>query len=457
MSSVQNLAKNETLRVYYKASGLVSGLDVRFDFLRLSGSPIVLNNPADAEIPGRGIYYYDFTAPNEDIYVIGSAYVDDYIDLEPIIFKIGEPAQKCLFYYTEKNIVGQLTYRIYNTNGTTVQEGNLEQISSTNFWYAVFETPSEPSIDNNYFFEVDDTYSAQPFVAGVVSKIVDVFVISSALQNVFVSGEGIYEDTTQTSTVQIVNPIISAEGVFEDFTQTRTIQIISPTVSANALVLVNVFDTITSIQSSNADLTVNINSIAATIVQPALSTDALIQVSVFDAVATTPSEAVVEIQSITSTLIPPNITADANVSISVFTVTSNLPSILVGNFVSAEKQTLSTSILSPKITAEKRSRQPQKGYPYDDKYTLGAGAGIPIGVVSGNRSPYITIQFKICGDNFPCEEGIYQKESGLQSSIKVGVDNIQHEIKKSSVRIKGNITRHQNNKLNVEFHKLQKV
>ncbi len=423
MSSVQNIAKNSTIRVYYKSSSLETGLDVRFDFYKLSGQPISINQPADYEVPGKGVYYYDFTSPNENTYVVGKAYVAGYTDVEPIVFKVGEPSQKVLFYYTEKTILRPLTYRVYNTLGDNVQEGELTGIGSTSFYYTVFTPPPTPFLqtDNNFFFEVDDTYASEPFVAGVASITVPVFDITSTLQAVTVAGEGVYDDSTNTTTIQIIQP----------------------TVTADALVVVNVFSGLVSPvppeETGDATVTTSIDSVTSSLIQPVVSGDAVVMVSVFDGITVVPQPEIpnyfASIQSVSSSLNTPVVSGDAVVNVSTLTLNTVIHSVVAGQVTEVGVLGLSITVNQPKVVAQQNAPQtPTDGYPYDDRWSLGAAPGIPLGIGS-QKWPFITIQFRICGDNFTCQEGIYHKKSGLYTDTRIKIENIRHKPKKTGVKM----------------------
>jgi hypothetical protein len=210
--------------------------------------------------------------------------------------------------------------------------------------------------------------------------------------------------------------------------------------------------------SSGTILSANIS-----LLTPVVSANALVVVNVFEASTDVPSTSMpstneVDPLLINSQLNSPVISAGAMVSVIAFSATGSLQN-EVDDTAIIEKQSVATSILQPKVTGEKQKQQ-TSGWPYDAGNTLGAGAGIPFGVISGTgkKSPYITIQYKICGDNFPCEEGIYQKESGLRNTIKIVIDKIRHKVKKSNVKIKGDIVKMKNYRsINVQFLKLEKV
>lgn len=229
-----------------------------------------------------------------------------------------------------------------------------------------------------------------------------------------------------TQGLSVNNQTLVLMGMGEDSSGTilsANISLLTPVVSANALVVVNVFDAATNVPSTGVP---SINDVASL--------------------------------PIDSQLNSPVISAGATVSIIAFSATGSLQN-QVDNTAIIEKQSVTTSVLQPKVTGEKQKQQ-TSGWPYDAGNTLGAGAGIPFGVISGTgrKSPYITIQYKICGDNFPCEEGIYQKESGLRNTIKIVIDKIRHKVKKSNVKIKGDIVKMKNYRsINVQFLKLEKV
>lgn len=440
--AIQNLAKNQTIRVYYRSSAQQDGLNVRFDFFNVSGLYSAQNAPYDGFVAGKGVYYYDFTAPNQDTYVLGIAYLNDKQDVEPIVFKVGQPTQQLLFYYTEKTIVGGLDYRVYDEQGVILQEGQLSQVSDTYFWYVEFTSPLGAVADDNFFFEVDDTYSVESFNPAMVDT-----------------------DVTTTITVFNINssliaPVVSGTSFFQANTLAANFSIINPQISGDAIIPISVFEaTSTVITVINTEVQEGSQTVQSNLISPTIRGDALVVVSVFEADTAVPESVKVGMQQLTSSLIAPQVKADAVVDVSALILTVNLNSNVIAT------QSIPVSVIDsgftlnqPTVVAETNAPPvPITGYPYDNHLTLGAAPGFPMGVVSGKRTRFITIQFKICKKDFVCEEGIYQREAAKFSSRKIEVKNIDHKPKKAKISILGNISRHDGSKVKLQVKEFEKV
>jgi hypothetical protein len=355
MSLIQNLSKNETIRIYYKSEDFVPGLDVRFDFYRLSGVAIAENQPADGEIPDRGVYYYDFTAPNEDIYIVGQAHAPDDEAQEPIVFKVGNPLSQTLFYYTEKDD-DSISYRIYDSLGVNQQSGILTNVPNTFFRYTTFS-----SDEDNYFFEVDDEFLARRFRGRPPSTVV----------------------------------IDAVTGTFT---------IIEPIVSGDALVIVNVFEGDVDVipPPQDGEFAVVIFPIISSIIDPVLSGDALVEVNVFEGTVSTPGAVTGTLPPLVSSVIPPTVSGDG----------------VEDAFVLEGTFTVNQPVVTGETT-DKPQPPPSQGYPFDANLSLGAASaicGVVSGRV--RRCVTIQFKI-CGTTNFECEEGIYQKDKKYDELISL--------------------------------------
>ena len=170
---VLNVLKNGVVRIYYKSDGLVPLLDVRFTLSKINGDPIVTNVPADGEVAGRGVYFYDLTTPNEDIYIVGRGYYlrdGQVTDPEPLVLKSGNASPQALFFYSEREFPTSPSYRIYDILGDNVQDGNLASVSNTFFWYTFFTAAVVGAAESTFFFEVESELLAKGFTLDVTAS-----------------------------------------------------------------------------------------------------------------------------------------------------------------------------------------------------------------------------------------------------------------------------------------------
>lgn len=380
MSSIRSLNKNESIRIFYRSSSSTLNLDVRFNFLRLSGVSIFGEQLADGEVPNKGIYYYDFTAPNEDVYLVGLSYIGNKIDVEPIVFKVGNPFPQALFYYTEKEFSSPPSYRVYDTYGSEEQIGILASVPETGFWYTNF-TPRNSTSDSYYIFEVSDEFTAKGFSPSLVSQTI---LVSNLSANIL--SPNVFAGSTQTS------------STFES-----TISQISPYVSGDANVVVSVFEaSVSESKISNYTNTVDVFVPSTVFVQPVVSADAIVSVSVFESATSLP-ENTIEAAIVSGVLevIQPSILTDSDIT----------------NVVISGNVTLN----QPHVFAEKRVKNKQ-GYPYDAGASLGVAPGIAaFGVASGRRRYSISLWFKVSSKsrNFESRENIYDKVPRYDLSVSL--------------------------------------
>jgi hypothetical protein len=96
---MQRVQKNNVIKIYYKTDNLLSGQTVVFNIWDENGTPLVINQTA-TEIPGKGVYYIDYTTPNVDNYLLIKGNRSGGIDPRPIVLMNGEPSPR-IFYVDE--------------------------------------------------------------------------------------------------------------------------------------------------------------------------------------------------------------------------------------------------------------------------------------------------------------------------------------------------------------------
>jgi len=388
--NILTVAKNDTIRIIYKSDRLVSGLDVRFTLLKLDGTVVANDVSADSEITARGVYYYDFTTPNEDTYVVGTGYIANSATntTEPIVFKIGNANPQTLFHFGQSDSAP--AYRIYDLNGDTIVSDTLTSVAGTDFWYTTY-TPALGILalqsDPTLFFEVPSANLTAAFLPGTVAVSLNTIdIVASILQ-----------------------PLTAADAEVEVEPCSLVGSVLSPTL----------------VSSSNID--VGASALTAAVIQPVIAADAVIE--------SIPSEANVEVQE-------PSIQAGAISGVGVVnaTVAVLAPAISTGDTaLNPASAALFVSVLQPTIIAEKteipKPKPPPRksGWPHDAHLSLGAAPGIALGVVSGNlrrrrrRKPadYITIKFNHNGD-------IYSQTGIRNENIDIDIDEIGMSPKKRS-------------------------
>lgn len=143
------VAKNTAINIYYQANNLETGLDVVFNIWNDSGDVLAFQESANSEIDTCGVYYYDFTTPNEDAYLLvkcsisGGGYPQSYV------IKVGSPAVEKTFYASNNFETGlSIPYEIFNSDNNVLDSGNLTE-ALQGFYYADVSAISKP-----WFFEV---------------------------------------------------------------------------------------------------------------------------------------------------------------------------------------------------------------------------------------------------------------------------------------------------------------
>lgn len=143
---MRQVNNNETIKIYYKADDLASGLDVFFDIWDEAGTQLV-SNLASTEIGTDGVYYTEQTAPSSAGYllIIGT---DGTLPKAQVI-QVSNPSSKKAFYvhgYFKED--QELDYDVYDANGDSIVSGELTNI------IAGFYSTSVAGLTPPWFFEV---------------------------------------------------------------------------------------------------------------------------------------------------------------------------------------------------------------------------------------------------------------------------------------------------------------
>jgi hypothetical protein len=155
---MQLIEKNSTTRVHYQSHDLEPGLDVRFTLRKMSGDKVLDNVAADGEIT-PGLYYKDFTSPNEDTYLYGTGSVvgGAISHVQAIALQVDSPVDDVLFYADGNYLTAQIfSYKIYTLAGDIVQSGTLDELND-GFYNTLYNDLAD---EVPYFFEVDGKIAA---------------------------------------------------------------------------------------------------------------------------------------------------------------------------------------------------------------------------------------------------------------------------------------------------------
>ncbi len=151
LSNMKCLNKNTPTTFFYKTENNQSGSTIVFNIWNDTGTQLVTDEIADGEISTQGVYEFDFTTPNSDVYLLVTGAVQGGIEPRPLTVKVGTPVIEKVFF-AEKNLEASLTipYNIFNFSGTSLQSGNLTNI--TNGFYSADVT----SLAKPWVFEAED-------------------------------------------------------------------------------------------------------------------------------------------------------------------------------------------------------------------------------------------------------------------------------------------------------------
>lgn len=135
MSSIQTVAKNSTIRIYYKSHDLSSGLDIVFNVWDDLGTQLVTNQAATGEIGSRGLYYFDYLTPNSNTHLLVKASLPNSTFATPAVYKVGTPSQRLYFVDPKFQTSQTWAYKIYDLSGSILKSGNLNELTSSGFYY----------------------------------------------------------------------------------------------------------------------------------------------------------------------------------------------------------------------------------------------------------------------------------------------------------------------------------
>lgn len=138
---IKSASKNSTYRTFYKDAYLRSGRSIWFNAWNENGDSIYENQLITAEIPNIGIYYYDFTTPNIDSYVLIIA--TDNQDPQGTVLKIGNPIERTFYLRGDLAEGVTTTFEIYDQSSNILATGVMESIVS-GFYTTVVDGLSKP-------------------------------------------------------------------------------------------------------------------------------------------------------------------------------------------------------------------------------------------------------------------------------------------------------------------------
>jgi len=131
---IEFTTKNADYRIFYKEEALRVSEDIRFSIWNQSGNNLFDNVPATQEIFGSGVYYFDFTTPNTDSYLLILS--TDGVQPKGTILQVGTPAIEQSFYLRgDLDSTQIITYEIYDESSTTLDSGTLTSV--VNGFYSV--------------------------------------------------------------------------------------------------------------------------------------------------------------------------------------------------------------------------------------------------------------------------------------------------------------------------------
>jgi hypothetical protein len=141
MIKIKSINKDANHRIFYKDALLRQNRHVTFTAWNEDGETVFSNESA-FNIFDSGSYYYNFTTPNIDSYllIIGS----DGSDPQGISLKIGEPSNQLVFYL-HSNLTEDLiiNYEIYDENSNILDEDIMTNIAG-GFYYINVNELAEP-------------------------------------------------------------------------------------------------------------------------------------------------------------------------------------------------------------------------------------------------------------------------------------------------------------------------
>ncbi len=116
-------------RVFYKEDALRPGEAIKFSIWNQGGSNLFLNQPATQEIINTGVYYFDFTTPSVDSYLLILS--TDGVQPKGTVLQVGTPAIEQSFYLRgDLDNTQTVTYEIYDAASTTLDSGTMSSVVS---------------------------------------------------------------------------------------------------------------------------------------------------------------------------------------------------------------------------------------------------------------------------------------------------------------------------------------
>jgi hypothetical protein len=148
--NVKSVSKNAPQRVFYKDAYLRTNRTVRFSAWSEFGSSLFLDVNYSVQIPNSGVYYYDFTTPNINGYVLIIA--TDGSDPQGSILRVGSPSEE-LAFYLRGDLAENITtnYEIFDINSAVIASGTMENVSSG------FYKVNVDGLIKPWFLEVNET------------------------------------------------------------------------------------------------------------------------------------------------------------------------------------------------------------------------------------------------------------------------------------------------------------
>jgi len=141
------VGKNETLRIFYAADKLTSGLSVVFNIWSDAPTLLYQNQAALSEVGNEGIYYFDLVTPNFDLYLLIIA-SNSGVAAEAQIVKVGSPSSKAFYVHGNFESGRTMGYEIYDSANSVLASDNLTDV------IAGFYSASTQGLAEPWFFEV---------------------------------------------------------------------------------------------------------------------------------------------------------------------------------------------------------------------------------------------------------------------------------------------------------------
>lgn len=137
---------SQTLRLFYKANQVASGQNVLFNIWDDSGN-LLVSSAVGTEIGTEGVYYYEYTTPATDLYLLILA-SNAGNSPKPDILKVGTPSEKVFYVQGGFKSGREIGYDIYGDDGVTQQTGLLTDI------VAGFYSANATGLTEPWFFQV---------------------------------------------------------------------------------------------------------------------------------------------------------------------------------------------------------------------------------------------------------------------------------------------------------------